>query len=178
MTETEALALLQLEPGASPKQVRSRVFRAYQQITAALSQLDDERQRPLLEAQLKRLNQARDCLLSGEKPSQTLLNPQDFPAQIAVLLCRQGSQEGIYTQRIGNQDIVVCFDQEFAARKYAQQLAKKGLPRPTLEWFDSREILEFCQGYGYGLTLIPSDAAVAPPEAVADTLEGWRTPPS
>ncbi|MEN9245935.1 MAG: DUF3110 domain-containing protein [Thermostichales cyanobacterium SRBZ-1_bins_19] len=176
MTEAEALHLLQLDAGASPKQVRSRRFQEYQRLTAALSQLDDERQRPLLEAQLKRLIQARDLLLGGE--SQALLNPADFPPQIAVLLCRQGSQEGIYTQRLGSQDIVVCFDQEFAARKYAQQLGKKGLPKPSLEWFDSREILEFCRDNGYGLTLIPSDAAVAPPDAVADTLEAWRPPHS
>ncbi|GAB4218401.1 MAG: hypothetical protein OHK0012_27260 [Synechococcales cyanobacterium] len=177
MTPTEALRILDLEAASSEKHIRSRVFQEYQRLTAALSQLDDERQRPLLEAQLQRLVRARDVLLSAS-PAGPAVDAADFPAQIAVLICRQGSQEGIYTQRIGDQDLVVAFDHVFTARKYAQQLTKKGLPKPHLEWFDSREIVEFCQDNGYGLTLIPADATASPPEAVAASLDEWRPPQS
>lgn len=178
MTETEALALLGLDVGATPKQIRSHLFQEYQRLTGELSQLDDERKRPLIEAELDRLNQARDLLLSGSstQPHPTLISQEELPETIAVLLYQQGRQEGIYTQRIQDHDLVIAFVGTFAARKYAQLLMQKGLPKAKVEWFDTTEIVEFCQDNGYGLVIIPAEETVAPPDDLTAEVHDWGAP--
>lgn len=184
ISKAEALELLQVEEGASERQIRSQVFRRYQEITTALAQLADERQRPLLETQLERLNQARDLLLSGSVPSAAPseepwylpLDPsqyQDLPPQVRILLYHQGGQEGIHTIQIQGQDNVVTFESVFGARKFAQQLAQKGFPKPTTELIDTDEIVEFCRSSGYGIVLVPETKTVEPLDTKTQTMDDW-----
>ncbi|MDX2272665.1 MAG: DUF3110 domain-containing protein [Cyanobacteriota bacterium] len=181
MNSAEALTLLQLEPGASEKQIRSQLFRHYQLLTANLAALDDERQRPMLERQIDRLNQARDLLLAQtpatdpqpNAPSLALVSPDDLPDQVMVLLYRQGGQEGICTRQIQGQDIVLTFESMFAARKYAQRLEQQGLGKPWVERFDSQEIMEFCQASGYGMVVIPADQTLEPLSEATSAAQDW-----
>ncbi len=178
MDVAKALALLDLKPGANEREIRSQLFQHYQRISGELSQLDDERQRPLLEARLDRLNQARDVLLSQPAPTQpdtplSLLSPEDLPETVMVLLYQSQGQEGIHTLRIQKQDVVIAFENMFGARKFAQRLAKQGLPKPVAERLDTSEIVEFCQGSGYNLVVIPESETFEPPEASVDGVEHW-----
>lgn len=181
----DALALLQVEEGASERQIRSQVFRKYQEITTALAQIDDERQRPLLEAQLDQLNQARDLLLAAASPSPAVAPPPpwyapldpsqytDLPRRVRVLLYQQGGQEGIHTLQIQGRDTVVLFENAFGARKFAQQLAQKGLPKPVVELIDTDDIVEFCQSSGYGVVLVPETLTVEPPDTKTHSVDDW-----
>jgi hypothetical protein len=182
MTSEEALALLELNVGASERQIRSQLFRRYQSLTTNLAELEDERHRALLEAQLDRLNQARDILMAAPdatavtanpSPHLTLLSPEDLPDRMVVLLYQQGRQEGIHTLQIQGRDIVLGFENSFGARKYAQLLEQRGLPKPTTESFDTSEIVDFCQGSGLGLVIIPQDETYEPPQASTDYAKEW-----
>jgi curved DNA-binding protein CbpA len=74
MDTTEAFQVLNLPPDASEQEIRRKWFREYQALSAALLELDDERQRPLLEARLARLNEARDVLLGNGSQAETGLS--------------------------------------------------------------------------------------------------------
>ncbi len=188
ISKEEALTLLQVEEGASERRIRSQVFRRYQEVTVALSQLEDERQRPLLEAQLDRLNEARDLLLAADAPPAEAATPspawfspldpsqyEDLPARVRVLIY-QGPQEGIHTIQVQNHTIVVTFESAFGARKFAQQLAQKGFPKPVAELIDTDEIVEFCQSSGYGIVLVPETSTVEPLETKTEAVDDWDSP--
>ncbi len=181
MDKHEALALLELDSAASERQIRSQLFRKYQSVTTALSELDDERQRPLIESQLDRLNQAREVLLTQAEPQTSsptlgMINTEDLPEDVNILLYRRGGQEGIHTLQVQGQDIVLGFESSFGARKYAQRLAQNGLPKPVTERFPTAEIVEFCQSSGYGFMVIPSNETIDPPEATTEAVDDWRSP--
>lgn len=195
MDATQSLTLLELEPGATDKEIRSRLFQRYQSVTTKLSQLDDESQRPDLEAQLDLLNQARDILLvqaaatdsadrrpqlsvvadntESPHPHLTSIPPDEFPDRVAVLLYQKAGQEGIHTLQIQDRDIVLGFESQFGARKYAQLLGQKGLPKPATEWFPTQDIVEFCEGAGYGLVIVPKEETLEPPDSASSNVDDW-----
>ncbi|MEO0854303.1 MAG: DUF3110 domain-containing protein [Cyanobacteria bacterium J06648_11] len=199
MDTTQALTLLGLEAEATDKQIRSRLFRQYQAVTTELSQLADESQRDDLESQLDLLNEAREILLaqaeaaveddSPQRPTLTVvadntkpersedllasISPEDFPDRVAVLLYQKAGQEGIHTLQIQDRDIVLGFESQFGARKYAQLLSQKGLPKPMAEWFPTGDIVEFCEGAGYGLVIVPQDETLEPPETATGNVDDW-----
>lgn len=184
MDTAEALAILNLPPGATEREIRGRLFQEYQTLSTALATLEDERQRPLLEAQLARLNEARDVLLNtappqGSRPEalSSLVSPEDLPARVTVLLYQKNGQEGICTRRVGGQDIVLAFESSFGARKYAQRLAQKGLPKPIPECFDTEEIVDFCRQGGYGLMVVPAHESLEPLEESTDAARDWQGKP-
>ncbi len=125
MDREKALALLDLDASASEKQIRSQLFSRYQSINETLAQLDDERQRPLLEAQLNRLNQARDVLLAqasdtSTTPHLSVVRPQGSGQLRVILYQYQGQQEieTILAQqflRINQADVVLLTEQEAAS---------------------------------------------------------------
>lgn len=172
MNKSEALALLQLEASSSEKQIRSRLFSKYQEISQSLAELDDERQRPLLEAQLQRIEVARDILLAER--STALDIPDQLPDFVFVLLYQKHGQEGIHTLEIQGQNTVLAFESQFAARKYAQRLVQQGLPKPKTERFDAREIVDFCRAAQHGLSIIPEAETMDPPEVSTGYSDDWE----
>ncbi|MFS8868185.1 DUF3110 domain-containing protein [Synechococcus sp. H65.1] len=177
MDTTEALQVLNLPPDASEQEIRRKWFREYQALTGALLELDDERQRPLLEAQLARLNEARDVLLGGGSQTETVsswTSAEDLPPQVIVLLYRANGQEGICTRQIGGKDIVIAFESIFGAKKYAQRLAQQGLPKPVTERFDTREIVDFCREGGYGLMVVPANEVLEPLPESTEAARNWQ----
>jgi hypothetical protein len=179
MTPKEAFALLDLPLGSSEHDIRSSLFRQYQQVTAELSQLDDERRRSLLEAQMERLNQASEVLLAqgqaeaGKGSHLRAIDKETLPDSILVLVYQSQGQEGLHTLQVQDQDIVLGFESAFSARKYAQRLAQQGLPKPVTERFETHEIVEFCQSAGYGLMVVPESETVDPPKIHTDTIHDW-----
>ncbi|MDT7945366.1 MAG: DUF3110 domain-containing protein [Cyanobacteriota bacterium PSP.bin.10] len=177
MNTAEALQILNLPPDATERQIRGRLFQEYQTLSTALAELEDERQRPLLEAQLARLNEARDVLLSGGSQAEkglSWVSPEDLPPQVIVLLYQANGQEGICTRQVGGQDIVIAFESSFAARKYAQRLAQQGLPKPVAERFDTQEIVDFCRSGGYGLMVVPASETLEPLQESTEAARDWQ----
>ncbi len=184
MNTAEALEILNLPPNATEREIRGRLFQEYQTLSTALAELEDERQRPLFEVQLARLNEARDVLLSAAQPQGSqaknglsLVSPEDLPPQVIVLLYQANGQEGICTRQVGGQDIVLAFESSFGARKYAQRLAQQGLPKPVAERFDTEEIVDFCRGGGYGLMVVPANEALEPLEESTESAQEWQGKP-
>lgn len=183
MTPKEAYALLGLPLGSGEHEIRSSLFRQYQEVTDQLAHLDDERRRSLLEAQMERLNQASEVLLAQTQPPPgdaksagshlRAIDRDQLPDSILVLVYQTQGQEGIHTLQVQDQDIVLGFESAFGARKYAQQLGRQGLPKPVAERFATQEIVEFCQSAGYGLMVIPESETVEPPKTHTDTIHDW-----
>jgi tRNA A37 N6-isopentenylltransferase MiaA len=107
---------------------------------------------------------------------------------VFVLLFNVGTDnEGLHSLRIGDQDVVLMFEDEDDATRYALLLEAQDFATPAVEAIEQAEIEEFCQGSGYLAQLVPagfvpqSEAErllMAPPEHnVEETdwqLEGTR----
>lgn len=101
--------------------------------------------------------------------------------QVFVLLFNARTEnEGIHTISIGNQNIVLMFEQEDDAIRYALLLEAQDFPTPAVERLDQDEIEEFCESAGYDSYLIPADFTpqneferllLAPPEANRDQTD-------
>ena len=108
--------------------------------------------------------------------------------RVFVLLFNAGTEnEGIHTIRMGDRNLVLMFEQEDDATRYALLLEAQDFPTPTVENIDRKEIEDFCKGVDYDCKLVPDgfvpqDAAdrllIAPPEANLEETD-WDedTPP-
>ena len=85
--------------------------------------------------------------------------------QIHVLLYNVGtSNEGIHTIQIGEKDIVLMFESEDDATRYAVLLEAQDFHTPSVEQIDSQEIEDFCAQAGYETKLITEGMLEIPPE--------------
>lgn len=70
--------------------------------------------------------------------------------QVFVLLFNAGTEnEGIHTIRIGDRNLVLIFEQEDDATRYALLLEAQDFPVPTVEMMEQVDIEEFCASAGY-----------------------------
>ena len=77
--------------------------------------------------------------------------------QVFVLLFNAGTEnEGIHTIRIGDHNLVLIFEQEDDATRYALLLEAQDFPVPTVEVMEQAEIEEFCEGAGYEGRFVPA----------------------
>lgn len=79
--------------------------------------------------------------------------------------------EGIYTLEIEGKNIIVAFEQEDDAIRYAGLLEAQDFLSPTVESIDSDDLKEFCEEAGYDLNLVPTDALLVPPERNVDKTD-------
>lgn len=94
--------------------------------------------------------------------------------QVFVLLFNVGTEnEGLHTLQIGDRNLVLMFEEEDDATRYALLLEAQDFPTASVESLDQEEIEEFCERAGYECQLVPkgfvpqSDAErllLAPPE--------------
>jgi hypothetical protein len=94
--------------------------------------------------------------------------------RVFVLLFNAGTEnEGIHTIRMGDRNLVLMFEQEDDATRYALLLEAQDFPVPAVETIDRQEIEEFCEGVGYDCKLVPAGFVpqdevdrllIAPPE--------------
>jgi len=101
--------------------------------------------------------------------------------RVFVLLFNAGTEnEGIHTIRMGDRNLVLMFEQEDDATRYALLLEAQDFPEPAVEAIDREEIEGFCQGVGYECRLVPAgfvpqDEAdrlmIAPPETNLDQTD-------
>ncbi len=94
--------------------------------------------------------------------------------RVFVLLFNAGTDhEGIHTLKLGDRNVVLMFEQEDDAERYAMLLEAQDFPAPTVETIDSDEVEEFCQEAGYDTQLVSKDVLATPPEANAETTD-WQ----
>ncbi|MDY6940511.1 MAG: DUF3110 domain-containing protein [Cyanobacteriota bacterium] len=106
--------------------------------------------------------------------------------RVFVLLFNAGTNnEGIHTIRLASGDgsernIVMMFESEDDATRYAMLLEAQDFHVPTAESIDSQEVEEFCRNCGYETKLIPEGFVpqtheervfLAPPETNMDDME-------
>lgn len=92
--------------------------------------------------------------------------------QVFVLLFNAGSNsEGIHTLKLnlpdddgGPQDVVLAFEEEDDATRYALLLEAQDFPTATVEPIDDEELREFCQESGLVLQPVPTGSLAVPPE--------------
>ncbi len=95
--------------------------------------------------------------------------------RVFVLLFNAGTDnEGIHTIRLGDRNLVLMFEDEDDATRYALLLEAQDFPSPNVEAIDRDEIEEFCHSVGYASKLVPAGFVpqseeerllLAPPEA-------------
>ncbi len=104
--------------------------------------------------------------------------------RVFVLLFNAGTDnEGIHTIEIGDRNIVLMFQDEDDALRYAMLLEAQDFPEPSVESLDREEIEEFCDEAGYYCELIPENfrpetdydrLLLSPPESNRESLDWDR----
>jgi hypothetical protein len=90
--------------------------------------------------------------------------------RIYVLLFNaRTDNEGIHTLQVGDRNVVLMFESEDDATRYALMLEAQDFGAPTPEAFDSEEIEEFCVSAGYESKLISEGQLELPPETNVDS---------
>lgn len=102
---------------------------------------------------------------------------------VHVLLFDAGSdQEGIHSLELQGRTVVLLFEDQDDAERYAGLLEAQDFPVPTVEALDRAELELFCQEAGYEARFVPmgfrpeSDEErllLAPPERNMD-VTGWQ----
>ena len=92
--------------------------------------------------------------------------------QVWVLLFNANTDnEGIYTLEIEGNNIIVAFEQEDDAIRYAGLLEAQDFLSPTVERIDKQDLEEFCEESNYDLNIVPTDALLVPPEKNVDKTD-------
>jgi len=94
--------------------------------------------------------------------------------QVFVLLFNARTEnEGIHTIRIGDRNLVLMFEDEDDATRYALLLEAQDFPTPSVEAIDRQEMEAFCESAGYESQFVPQGFV---PQSDSDRL--LLAPPS
>ena len=94
--------------------------------------------------------------------------------QVFILLFNaQTDNEGIHTLKVNHpsdanglpQDVVLAFEAEDDATRFALLLEAQDFPNATVEKIDLEEVEEFCQSANLDFQLVPEGTLAVPPEA-------------
>jgi hypothetical protein len=92
--------------------------------------------------------------------------------QVWVLLFNANTDnEGIYTLEVEGKNIIVAFEHEDDATRYAGLLEAQDFLSPTVERIDREELKEFCEDANYDLNIVSTDALLFPPEKNVDKTD-------
>jgi Protein of unknown function (DUF3110) len=80
-----------------------------------------------------------------------------------LLFNARTDNEGIYSTQVGDRNVILMFEQEDDAVRYADQLEAEDFPKPTVEGIDPDEIKEFCQDSDYDFIIVTPEMLVTPP---------------
>jgi Protein of unknown function (DUF3110) len=80
-----------------------------------------------------------------------------------LLFNARTDNEGIYSTQVGDRNVILMFEQEDDALRYADQLEAEDFPKPTVEGIDPEEIEEFCQDSDYDFIIVTPEMLVTPP---------------
>lgn len=77
--------------------------------------------------------------------------------RVFVLLFNAGTDnEGIHTLQIGGRNLVLMFESEDDATRYALLLEAQDFPLPSVEAIDQAEVEAFCEDADYACQLVPA----------------------
>ncbi len=77
--------------------------------------------------------------------------------RVYVLLFNAGTDnEGIHTLQIGGRNLVLMFESEDDATRYALLLEAQDFPLPSVEPIDQEEVEAFCAQANYSCQLVPA----------------------
>jgi Protein of unknown function (DUF3110) len=110
--------------------------------------------------------------------------------RVFVLLFNARTEnEGIHTISIGDRNLVLMFEEEDDATRYALLLEAQDFPEPSVEPIEQEEVEDFCNSANYDCKLIPRGFVpqdeferllLAPPVINRDAID-WdpvaKTPP-
>ncbi|WP_026072821.1 DUF3110 domain-containing protein [Nodosilinea nodulosa] len=81
-----------------------------------------------------------------------------------LLFNARTDNEGIHAETVNGQNLILMFEHEDDATRYALMLEAQDFPEATVEGFEQAEIEEFCSSVGYGYRLIPEGTLAVPPD--------------
>lgn len=87
-----------------------------------------------------------------------------------LLFNARTDNEGIHAETINGQNIILMFEHEDDAIRYALMLEAQDFPEATVEGFDQAEIEEFCESAGYGYRLVPEGTLAVPPDQTLEEI--------
>lgn len=94
--------------------------------------------------------------------------------RVFVLLFNVGTDnEGIHSLRMGDRDIVLMFEDEDDATRFALMLEAQDFPPATVEAVEEAEIKEFCDSVDYDTKFLSSGSLAIPPETTVETMN-WQ----
>jgi hypothetical protein len=89
-----------------------------------------------------------------------------------LLFNARTDNEGIHTLRVDdNEDIVLMFENEDDATRFALMLEAQDFPEATVEGMEQDEIEAFCESAGYGCKIVPEGSLAIPPENRVEDLD-------
>jgi len=87
--------------------------------------------------------------------------------------------EGIHSLEMEGRQLVLMFEVEDDATRFAVMLEAQDFPPASVEAFDPEEIEEFCESAGYEAVLVEDGTLLMPPEkAVEETTWNLDTDPN
>jgi hypothetical protein len=81
-----------------------------------------------------------------------------------LLFNARTENEGIHTLNVDGQDVVLMFEHEDDATRFALMLEAQDFPEATVEGMEQAEIEEFCESAGYSCRLVSEGSLAMPPE--------------
>ena len=94
--------------------------------------------------------------------------------QVFVLLFNARTEnEGIHTLKVEDRDVVLMFESEDDATRYALLLEAQDFTSPSVERIDQAEIEAFCESGTYECKLVPEGTLVIPPEINVEETD-WK----
>lgn len=88
-----------------------------------------------------------------------------------LLFNARTDNEGIHTLRVDNEDIVLMFENEDDATRFAVMLEAQDFPEAAVEAMDQAEIESFCESAGYSCKIVPAGSLAIPPEGRVEELD-------
>lgn len=81
-----------------------------------------------------------------------------------ILFNARTDNEGIHTYRLADRHIVLMFEAEDDATRFALMLEAQDFPSATVESMAEEDIRDFCNTAKYECCLVPEGSLVTPPE--------------
>ncbi|KAK4529164.1 hypothetical protein CCYA_CCYA01G0021 [Cyanidiococcus yangmingshanensis] len=92
--------------------------------------------------------------------------------EVYVLVFRSAPRgAGIYSLRLGDEDIILAFERDVEATHYAHLLAAQEFPEAEVEKLRIAQVYEFCEQTGLRMGLVPSGMMIVPPQ---DNMPGYE----
>lgn len=88
-----------------------------------------------------------------------------------LLFNARTDNEGIHTLRVDNEDIVLMFENEDDATRFAVMLEAQDFPEAAVEAIEQEEIEVFCDSAGYSCKIVPEGSLAIPPEGRVEELD-------